>query len=86
MNLLPEGILASNKIVKETISFDWPEQFKEKLCFQRDLLRLLSDTNLFGPMIEKALEDIETLIQALDNIEVPRSFEIAIQISCPKNP
>lgn len=38
-------------------------QLKDKLLFPRGLLTLLNDTNLFGPLVEKAIEDIDFLIE-----------------------
>ena len=35
----------------------------DRLAFPRGVLCLLKDTQLFGPMVEQALEDIDTLIK-----------------------
>ena len=38
------------------------DDIRRKLAFQRGVLTLLKETDLFGPMIEKALEDIDDII------------------------
>ena len=34
---------------------------REKLAFPRGILKILKETQLFGPMVEKALEDIDAV-------------------------
>lgn len=36
---------------------------EEMLRFPRDLLLLLKETQLFSPLVDKAIEDIETFIK-----------------------
>ena len=36
---------------------------EEMLMFPRDFLLLLKETQLFGPLVDKAIEDIETFIK-----------------------
>ncbi len=38
-------------------------EIREKLLFQRGILSLLKDTNLFGPLIDQALEDADDLLE-----------------------
>ncbi len=40
-----------------------PLDAEEMLLFPRDFLLLLKETQLFGPMVDKAIEDIETFIK-----------------------
>ena len=42
-----------------------PDEMLQKLAFQRGVLTLLKDTNLMGAMIEKAIEEIDFLIESL---------------------
>ena len=38
------------------------DDIRKKLAFQRGVLTILKETDLFGPMIEKALEEIDEVI------------------------
>lgn len=41
------------------------DDIRQKLAFQRGVLTLLKDTDLFGPMIEKALKDLDEIIEQI---------------------
>jgi len=43
-------------------------EIKERLAFQRGVLLLLKETRLFGPLIEKAVEDLDFVMEKLDPI------------------
>ncbi len=42
------------------------ESVKDRLMFPRGVLCLLKETELFGPIIEKAIEDIDYLIKKME--------------------
>ena len=44
---------------------DNTDEILQKLTFQRGILKLLKDTELMGPMIDKAIEEIDSLIEGL---------------------
>ena len=43
-------------------------EIKDKLLFQRGVLLLLKETRLFGPLIEKAVEDLDSVMEKLNQI------------------
>ncbi|GEM_PF-3399808 len=49
-----------------------PLDAEEMLLFPRDFLLLLKETQLFGPMVDKAIEDIETFIKMNQTENPPR--------------
>ena len=40
-----------------------PEIVREKLLFPRGVLSILRDTDLFGPMIDQAIADLDDLLK-----------------------
>lgn len=40
-----------------------PETVREKLLFPRGVLSILKDTELFGPMIDQAIKDLDDLLK-----------------------
>ena len=85
MSILFEEIPDTKEIVRQKIAFDWPYQLKEKLSFPRGVLKLLKETELFGPVIEQALEDIDSLSNRLEELEALKSLEIRIEVKKPAN-
>ncbi len=49
-----------------------PLDAEEMLLFPRDFLLLLKETQVFGPMVDRAIEDIETFIK-MNHAENPSS-------------
>lgn len=39
-----------------------PEEVVDRLIFAKDVLVLLEDTRLFGPLISQAIDDIDSLL------------------------
>ncbi|MBI2095069.1 MAG: hypothetical protein HYT89_02755 [Candidatus Omnitrophica bacterium] len=48
---------------KLTVFDEDPEIVREKLLFPRGVLSILHDTDLFGPMIDQAMEDLDHLLR-----------------------
>lgn len=46
-----------------SLVFRKPDEIKERLEFPHAVLQLLKETDLFGPVVEKALEDVNFLIE-----------------------
>ena len=45
------------------------EVLRDKLLFPRGVLILLKETELFGPMLDQAIEDIDAAMSLLDEVE-----------------
>ena len=43
-----------------------PEETKEKLTFVRGVLALLLETGLFGPLLERASEELDAVAASLE--------------------
>ena len=78
--LSQESILNNEETLTRSVAMDWPEQFREKLLFSRGALALLKETNLFGPIIDTVVDDMDFLIQKMDELTETRSLEIRITV------
>lgn len=43
-----------------------PDEAKEKLAFVRGVLALLLDTGLFGPLLDRAAEELDSVASSLE--------------------
>jgi hypothetical protein len=59
---------AEREMVDDCMTENILIEIKERLVFQRGVLLLLKETRLFGPMIEKALEDLDFVIEQIDRM------------------
>ena len=44
------------------------EEIKERSIFQKQLLAYLKETKLFGPILEKAIEDVDFVLESIKRI------------------
>ncbi len=51
---------------RSDLLFRKPEEIRDRLEFPKAVLTLLKDTELFGPAVERALKDVDFLIQKAD--------------------
>ena len=59
---------AEREIVNEEESGELLTEIQEKLVYQKGVLALLKQTGLFGPVLERALEDIEDVMEKLKRL------------------
>ena len=59
---------AEREVIDENVRESLEEEIKERLLFQKGVLALLKDTDLFGSMVEKAIQDIDFVIERLSQI------------------
>ena len=59
---------AEREIVDDSVTESNFIEIKERLAFQRGVLLLLKETRLFGPLIEKAIEDLDFVIERIERM------------------
>ncbi len=84
MNIASQEVIAGNgEMITGTVKMDLPWQFKQKLLNSRETLLLLKETNLFGPILNKSLDDMDFLIKKADELAEFKLLEIRIKVGVP---